>query len=372
MKEKTLPIAALIGVLLSIPSSIQATARDAQKYYQQGDYERAAKHYHEAAEGDPTDARLHYNLGASLYRQDDYQGAAEAFQQALKTRDVPVQQKAFYSLGVTLYQLGRHDLQTNPHKTLTTWENALKQLKNARELNPSDEDATHNYEIVKNQTEALKQTLDAQPKNPAHSKSPTETKNQSPQKDSEPPSQQTEAPQKSAQNATNSPQTSPPSNDPAQEHHTQASSTHQKPNTTKAYHPDEERAHPQQPSDSDSKSSKTSATSLSNGKDLAEHSETAGTSATPEKEEKNSESPPPSATAEPQATDSNKPNPSHTKASDPASEAESASSPPIDAGRMSREEAQQLLESLRSSEKKLPFSSLIQKPKQTHRYPKDW
>lgn len=63
------------------------------------------------------DARLSYNHGVSLYRDDDYAAAIKAFEKALETPDLELQADTFYNLGNAYYREGQFivaDSETTP------------------------------------------------------------------------------------------------------------------------------------------------------------------------------------------------------------------------------------------------------------------
>ena len=136
--------------------SLSASVDQAKQWYDQGDYARAAKNYEQALEGSEDKASLYYNLGASLYRVEDYQESLDAFEEALVLADVSLQQDIFYNLGNTSYRLGESMLREAPQETITAWEKGLEHYENALELNPKDDEAQDNYDLLKERLEELK------------------------------------------------------------------------------------------------------------------------------------------------------------------------------------------------------------------------
>ncbi len=147
-----LAIAALI--LPSVPA--EASPRQAQKLYDAGQYDAAGEKYREALGKKPQDARLHYNLGSTLYRAGQFEQAAETLERSLNTEDIELQKNSFYNLGNTRYRLGESRLGSNPEETISFWEQALKDYQNTLNLTPDDADAQFNYDFVKKKLEELK------------------------------------------------------------------------------------------------------------------------------------------------------------------------------------------------------------------------
>jgi len=139
-----------------------SSAKEAQSLFQKGDYLGAAAAYGQAAEANPQDGRFRYNQGESLYRGKDYDAAADAFAKTLSSNDLQLQQQAYYNLGNSHYRLGQADVQQDQKKAQSSWEQAVKDYQNALELNTNDTDAKYNLGVVKAQLEELKKQMEQQ------------------------------------------------------------------------------------------------------------------------------------------------------------------------------------------------------------------
>jgi Ca-activated chloride channel family protein len=95
---------------------------------------------------------LTYNEGVTAYRSNDFTSAGTAFEQATASSERPLQQRAFYNLGNARYRIGEAD---HMH-ALPQWERALKSYESALALDPKDEDAKFNRDLVKKKIEELK------------------------------------------------------------------------------------------------------------------------------------------------------------------------------------------------------------------------
>ncbi len=158
--------AALVAAALGLAATVARAAapEEALLLYQEGKYEEAGSAFSGQAKANPKDARFPYNAGASLYRAGDYKGAAEAFSQALSSADLSLQQKAFYNLGNALYRQGVEAKKASPKEALTQWEAALKSYDNALDLKRDDVDSKYNRDLVQRRIEALKRELERQEK----------------------------------------------------------------------------------------------------------------------------------------------------------------------------------------------------------------
>jgi tetratricopeptide (TPR) repeat protein len=118
---------------------------DGLKAYQSGDYDNARKYYESILNEKDEDAAAQFGLGTTAFQQQDLQGALDAFQRALKTDNKELQSKAYYNIANTMASQQKN-------------EEALTFYRKALELNPTDKDAKHNYEMFlhqKNQPDQL-------------------------------------------------------------------------------------------------------------------------------------------------------------------------------------------------------------------------
>ena len=150
--------------LFALPAMSHASPTSAEKAYQKGNYAEAAKEYAATLAKQPQKAELQFNLGAAAYKSGDYAKAATGFQNTLKSTEVPVQQSAYYNLGNTQYRVGQKTEQTNPQDTIKTWEEAVKSYDAALQIKPDDADAKFNRDLVQKKLEQLKKQQEQQQK----------------------------------------------------------------------------------------------------------------------------------------------------------------------------------------------------------------
>ncbi len=101
---------------------------------------------------------VRYNDGVTTYWSNDFAAAASSFEQATASPDRALQQRAFYNLGNTNYRLGEVD----PTKAQPLWEQAIKSYETALALDPKDEDAKFNRDLVKKKLEELQKQREQQ------------------------------------------------------------------------------------------------------------------------------------------------------------------------------------------------------------------
>jgi len=125
---------------------------DGLKAYQSGDYDNARKYYESILNEKDEDAAAQFGLGTTAFQQQDLKGALDAFQRALETDNKELQYKAYYNMA---------NLMASQQKN----EEALVFYRKALELNPTDKDAKHNYEIIRYQQKQDQQKQDQQGEN---------------------------------------------------------------------------------------------------------------------------------------------------------------------------------------------------------------
>jgi Ca-activated chloride channel family protein len=142
-------------VLMAFLQSAKASSSTALHDYKAGEYKKALRQYKYLLQEQPDDPRLHFNAGAAAYRSQQFDEAEKHFDEALKSPDLELQEKAYYNRGNTRYWLG--DQQADPQKKTAAWQEAVKDFESSLKLNPADADAKHNQDYVRQLLEELKQ-----------------------------------------------------------------------------------------------------------------------------------------------------------------------------------------------------------------------
>ena len=373
----------------------QHSAKEAQRLFQKGDYLGAAEAYGQAAEANPQDGRFRYDQGESLYRGGNFDGAADAFAKTLSSNDLLLQQRAYYNLGNTHYRLGEADKQQDPQKTQSAWEQAVKDYQNALELNSNDADAKYNLGVVKQQIEELKKQQEQQKqqqdkkdqddkKQEQQQNQQQNQQNQSQQnQDKQDQSQQNQSgqqnssPQNQPQNGQNQPQNqsgqqNPSGSDDKQNPQNSSDSPNQ-PQDQSGQQPSENKPSPDQsqqnggqnPKDQQNQSGQKPGDQGKNGAQKQAAAQPKGTQPGKEPDQKNGGQKQAAGTAGGAAA---------AAAGTSANPGDQTANGTVIAGGMTQEEARQLLDSLKTDERKLPASQLQSqnaKP-ETDQYQKDW
>ncbi|KPL02233.1 MAG: hypothetical protein AMJ90_06400 [candidate division Zixibacteria bacterium SM23_73_2] len=114
------------------------------KHYNQGLYDQALKYYQKAEIENPASPEVSYNLGSAFYQKQNYQEALSSYNKALNLEDSLDLANTYYNLGNTFYRSGKY-------------QEAIGAYQRCLEINPEDEDAKFNLELVKKKTEKMLQ-----------------------------------------------------------------------------------------------------------------------------------------------------------------------------------------------------------------------
>ncbi|MGH7894669.1 MAG: tetratricopeptide repeat protein [Candidatus Binatia bacterium] len=142
-----------------------ATARQASRLYAEGKFDDAAAKYNEALVDDPDSALLHFNLGATAYRQGKFEDATATLGRIPSSDTEPARSaRTAYNVGNATYRLGAATETSDPTKALEHYAEALVAYRRAMGADPADDDAKFNHEFVEKKMADLKKKLEEQQK----------------------------------------------------------------------------------------------------------------------------------------------------------------------------------------------------------------
>ena len=107
-----------------------------KKAYEEGQYDEARIYYEHVLKNRKKDNGAQFGLGVTAYQQKDMETAARALNNAMNSDDKSLASKAMYNLG-------------NMFRDQQKMEESLALYRKAIELDPTDEDAKVNYELLK-------------------------------------------------------------------------------------------------------------------------------------------------------------------------------------------------------------------------------
>lgn len=151
----------LVGLCCCIPAfsgglqaqSLKKQLQRADEAYRAGDFARADSLYNATLEEGAQPALADFNRGDALFRQERFEEAADAFDAAAQhSQDATERAEALYNLG-------------NSKMKLRDFQGAVDAYKDALRNNPADHDARHNLMLAKKQLQQQQQQQQDQQQN---------------------------------------------------------------------------------------------------------------------------------------------------------------------------------------------------------------
>jgi len=136
-------------------ASPKRSVKEGNLLYQKGDYAASREKYAEALKKIPESDIINFNLGTALYKDEDYEKAADHLQKALLSENDELKKGAYYNLGNALYKSGIMHEEDDISLAISSLEKSLSQYERALAID-KDDDAQHNYEYVKEELKRLK------------------------------------------------------------------------------------------------------------------------------------------------------------------------------------------------------------------------
>lgn len=119
--------------------------RRGNRQYEDKKYQEAEIQYRKALEKSPGSIAADYNLGNSLYKQKQFDAAAQRYKELSgKQKDGQTGNSDYYNLGNALYKSGKYQ------ECIDAYKNALRKM-------PGDMDAKHNLQLAMKKLEMQKQ-----------------------------------------------------------------------------------------------------------------------------------------------------------------------------------------------------------------------
>jgi tetratricopeptide (TPR) repeat protein len=119
--------------------------RRGNRQYEDKKFQEAEIQYRKALEKSPSSVAADYNLGNSLYRQKQFDAAAQRYKELSGKQEVrQTLSSDYYNLGNALYKSGKYQ------ESIDAYKSALRQT-------PGDMDAKHNLQLAMKKLEMEKQ-----------------------------------------------------------------------------------------------------------------------------------------------------------------------------------------------------------------------
>lgn len=151
---------ALFFLLLPFTAMDSSQASMGETAFENEDYITASEYYSQELEKDPENVKLHYNYGAAAYKNNLFDDAISSFNNALKTKDLDLQERAYYNRGNAQFRKGAETQQSDPQATIKQWREAVTSYTASLELAPEAKDSLHNRQLVEKKLEELEKQKD--------------------------------------------------------------------------------------------------------------------------------------------------------------------------------------------------------------------
>jgi len=130
-----------------------AQAQTGVEEFNNGQFDKAGAVFENKLQGQPGSRELQFNAGAAAYKTGDHEKAATYFTEALLSSNPKLREAAAYNLANTLVRKG--EAAAEPDAKKTNWKNAIEQYDEALQLNPDNNFAKENRDLVKKLIEDL-------------------------------------------------------------------------------------------------------------------------------------------------------------------------------------------------------------------------
>ncbi len=147
--------AVILFAFLLLPKTALCSPDSALHDYNSGNYTNALTEYSRLSEIQTNDYRLVFNAGDAAYRTTNYDLAQALFQDVTLAPDINLQQKAYYNLGNTEFQMAKAAADLDGVQS--GFETAEKNYQRALDLNTNDVDAKFNLQYMKDAIERIKE-----------------------------------------------------------------------------------------------------------------------------------------------------------------------------------------------------------------------
>jgi Ca-activated chloride channel family protein len=147
----------VMAAATAVAQGANASPRDAEWAYHEGKFKQSADEYGRALAHSPNDVKLQYNLGVAAYKSGEYAKAGDALGRSLHADRLDLQENAYYDLGNVLFRVGQETVAKQPEQTTEKWKKSIASYESALKLNPKDQDAIYNRDLVKRKLAALEQ-----------------------------------------------------------------------------------------------------------------------------------------------------------------------------------------------------------------------
>jgi len=162
-EKKTVVKTLLIGfALISFGLADNSYSSPGEEAYAAGDFIGASQIYSKLLEQEPDNPKYHFNYGTAAYKNNLFDDAINSFNQALQTDDLDLQARAYYNKGNAQFKKGEETAQTDPKQTIQSYQSAIEAYDASLALKKDDQNGLFNRELVKKKLEELQKQQEKQ------------------------------------------------------------------------------------------------------------------------------------------------------------------------------------------------------------------
>ena len=175
-RETLIALPVIVLLLASCGPTLDQVNNSGHEPYLNSDYEAALDAYEGARERAPRLGEPHYNAGNALYRMEEFDGALQGYDVALKHARGELRSRGFFNRGNATFRMQQYAL-------------AVEAYKEALRMNPDDLDAKHNLELALKQIppQDRDDEQDSSEAQPPQAQPPQSSQDRAPPQDQSPP-----------------------------------------------------------------------------------------------------------------------------------------------------------------------------------------
>jgi tetratricopeptide (TPR) repeat protein len=135
---------------------------EGEKAYEEEDYDLALQKFMEARLDHPESQELALNIGNAQYRKKKFDKAIEAYKESLVGDNTQMAASAYYNLGNAYFRKGEFAIQKGDQQGIQHYRSAMANYKKSLEIDPDNQDAKRNIEVVQARIKELLERQDQQ------------------------------------------------------------------------------------------------------------------------------------------------------------------------------------------------------------------
>jgi Ca-activated chloride channel family protein len=149
------PDPAVVAVLFFLFGTISLSAESAANLYDHGEFDAAFEKFGEQLKNDPNSPELNLGAGNAAFRLKKFDEAFENYSKAMTSNDLTLREHAYYNAGNSLFLKGNDTEEIE--EQLTRYYDARYQYHQALDLNPQDDQARKNLQLLEDRIKQAEQ-----------------------------------------------------------------------------------------------------------------------------------------------------------------------------------------------------------------------